>query len=653
MTLKITFSFLLALLLTETNLAVQPMRPGELDTLNYTQVLFQWHAQMNAEGYHLQTALAVEYDPFDEALIHDIDTPTNAVILLTGFDWGESYVWRYWLIDGDGNAGDTSFTHRFSTISLPDSLPEFEIEVSDRDRIQPGITLFRNTRRYVTAVDVDGNMKMIMPGGGEIEQLINGDFLSLKRGHIFQTNLDGDTIYYSPQGGMHHDINMLPNGNYLSLGKTYRWVPTPGGEGDSLLWEGDIIVEVNTDGDTLWSWDSHDYFSYEDYEPANLENAAEEGIHDWTHANACHSTPDMSAIYISVRHLSRITLIDYESREVIWNMGKEFPSGQVDFGHDLNFSYQHDPEWQPNGNILMLDNHNLGPEDSSRAIEISIDFDRDPVAEIAWQVWGVPYAGSQGDADRLLNGNTMVTLGREGVIFEVNDQSEEIWRLTRVIMEGEISNSIYRAERIPNLYSLAFTLIGPDNGDHVPDGESFFAATINNIGNQAQAFRYNVTDSEGWFEVADGYRFIEAGESSTLIIHGQTPEGMANDTLYVEVYPISKPSQVDSWTTVVQSDENMQVDSSKPETLTWRLLESYPNPFNSITRLNYGLPETGLVSISVYDITGRLIETLIDRRQVAGYHSVTWNAKSASSGLYIVRMKADGFNKVQKIVLTK
>jgi|GEM_PF-1853521 len=79
----------------------------------------------------------------------------------------------------------------------------------------------------------------------------------------------------------------------------------------------------------------------------------------------------------------------------------------------------------------------------------------------------------------------------------------------------------------------------------------------------------------------------------------------------------------------------------------------YPNPFNSVTRLNYGLPESGLVSISVYDLTGRLVQQLLNHQQVAGYHSVTWNAKSASSGLYIVRMTAEGFSKVQKIVLTK
>ena len=95
----------------------------------------------------------------------------------------------------------------------------------------------------------------------------------------------------------------------------------------------------------------------------------------------------------------------------------------------------------------------------------------------------------------------------------------------------------------------------------------------------------------------------------------------------------------------------MSASSAIPE--DYLLSQNYPNPFNSITRLNYGLPEAGLVNISVFDIEGRLVETLVRLDQVAGYHYVTWDANIASSGLYFIEMKAEGFTQVQKIVLTK
>jgi flagellar hook assembly protein FlgD len=65
------------------------------------------------------------------------------------------------------------------------------------------------------------------------------------------------------------------------------------------------------------------------------------------------------------------------------------------------------------------------------------------------------------------------------------------------------------------------------------------------------------------------------------------------------------------------------------------------------------LPEASMVSINVYDITGRMVKNLVNSNELAGYHNVTWDAGIASSGLYIARMKAKGFNKVQKIALIK
>ncbi|NOZ74531.1 MAG: T9SS type A sorting domain-containing protein, partial [FCB group bacterium] len=90
----------------------------------------------------------------------------------------------------------------------------------------------------------------------------------------------------------------------------------------------------------------------------------------------------------------------------------------------------------------------------------------------------------------------------------------------------------------------------------------------------------------------------------------------------------------------------------------YRLDGNYPNPFNPSTMIRYDLPTAGTVNLSVFDLRGRLVRSLIDRYQEAGKYSVRWNGKnqndqSVSSGLYIVRMEADGNIRTHTMVLLR
>jgi hypothetical protein len=73
-------------------------------------------------------------------------------------------------------------------------------------------------------------------------------------------------------------------------------------------------------------------------------------------------------------------------------------------------------------------------------------------------------------------------------------------------------------------------------------------------------------------------------------------------------------------------------------------LWNYPNPFNSVTKISYDLPTSGHLSLKVYDISGRLVETLVDGRQAAGTHTLHWDASGIASGIYFYRLTtADGY----------
>jgi hypothetical protein len=147
-------------------------------------------------------------------------------------------------------------------------------------------------------------------------------------------------------------------------------------------------------------------------------------------------------VYFSSRLLSRISRIDYATGNVVYNMGQDFPSGDVDFGDGL-FERQHSPQLLPSGNMMVFDNGPVGGP--SYAIELAFTGDPPTSASIVWQ-WQTPEAvGNRGDADRLANGNTLVTAGPLGTIFEVDPLGTELWSLQ---ITGEATD---KAERIPHL----------------------------------------------------------------------------------------------------------------------------------------------------------------------------------------------------------
>jgi len=92
--------------------------------------------------------------------------------------------------------------------------------------------------------------------------------------------------------------------------------------------------------------------------------------------------------------------------------------------------------------------------------------------------------------------------------------------------------------------------------------------------------------------------------------------------------------------------------------IEFNISQNYPNPFNPITSLRYDLPQDGLVNITIYDMMGRIIKTLVNSSQTAGYKSIRWNATNdrnepVSAGLYLYTIQAGEFRQTKKMVLLK
>jgi len=87
--------------------------------------------------------------------------------------------------------------------------------------------------------------------------------------------------------------------------------------------------------------------------------------------------------------------------------------------------------------------------------------------------------------------------------------------------------------------------------------------------------------------------------------------------------------------------------------ITLSLLPNYPNPFNAGTTISYSLPENSVVTLDIYDILGRKIQTLFEGNQPAGNHSLIWNADNFSSGVYFYKLTSGEMQLSNKMILIK
>jgi hypothetical protein len=104
--------------------------------------------------------------------------------------------------------------------------------------------------------------------------------------------------------------------------------------------------------------------------------------------------------------------------------------------------------------------------------------------------------------------------------------------------------------------------------------------------------------------------------------------------------------------------ESLDLDDDSAMHLDYKIHQNYPNPFNPVTILRYDLPEDAIVSITIYDMMGRQVKTLVNGSQTAGYRTIQWNATNdrnelVSAGLYLYTIEAGDFRQTKKMVLLK
>ncbi len=99
--------------------------------------------------------------------------------------------------------------------------------------------------------------------------------------------------------------------------------------------------------------------------------------------------------------------------------------------------------------------------------------------------------------------------------------------------------------------------------------------------------------------------------------------------------------------------EDNQIASVANEVPTVYSINNYPNPFNPTTTINYQLPESGFVTIKIYDMLGKEVAVLVNENKSAGYYRVAFNASKLTSGVYIYTIIVNNFVQSKKMLLIK
>ncbi|MBI4721696.1 MAG: SBBP repeat-containing protein [Candidatus Stahlbacteria bacterium] len=163
-------------------------------------------------------------------------------------------------------------------------------------------------------------------------------------------------------------------------------------------------------------------------------------------------------------------------------------------------------------------------------------------------------------------------------------------------------------------------------------GSSYGLAT----GTDYATVKYNSSGIEQWVARYNGpgngndYAYAITVDGSDYIYVTGESEGLGTDYDY---------------TTIKYSCAGVEESSNSKSQIQNPNLEIYPNPFIQSTSIRYHLPAKSKISLNIYDVTGRIVRTLVNEEKETGYYSVGFNAKGLTAGIYFAKLEAVPINR--------
>ena len=348
-----------------------------------------------------------------------------------------------------------------------------------------GITeahLLDNGHLIIVAAARNEADKTLMPGP---DSSVSGSI----REYTWDNEFVWEIEFIDAETRQHHAIDIMPNGNilvilweYHSLDEALAMGLDPAladiGFEDRPFLLPERVVEIDrSTGEFVWQWRSWDHLAQaRDPDLPNYGAAAEHprridinyhpwflrgveppqspvGVSAWMYVNAVHYSPALDQIVLSARRFNEIWIIDHSAAagsagDLLYRWGNPYAYGQGDPTADRQLFAQHDAQWidaglPGEGNILLFNNqHNRGTdeEEYSSVMEVKLplradgSYDWDREAEVVWSYAADGFHSSfLSGAQRLPNGNTLITEGAPGRLIEVRPDGEVAWEFVNPV----------------------------------------------------------------------------------------------------------------------------------------------------------------------------------------------------------------------------
>ncbi len=339
----------------------------------------------------------------------------------------------------DGQSVATS-TMLHQTSPLPADMPPIAVTVSDPSLEAPEMTL-AGLMRWPSPGSSEGALGTlaVIDSAGVIRWHINeacSDFAFLANGNllcvagtylIHEIDLFEGIVktYDAKKMGLdtfHHAVDVMPNGNILTLSTEMRQIEYPTGDGKTAVYNvvGDVIVELQPDGTVVGQWKLLDLldplyvpdpFGFNEPFWNMVYPTAKGGTKDWSHANSISYDPADDSILVSLFRLDFVIKLKRSTGTLDWRFGL---LGDFTLVEGTWPSHQHAAQLDGDGVLRLFDNGTLKMPKASRAVEYFVEpATSEGETGNAWQIWEFtdeqPFSSdSFGDIQLLSNGNVLI-----------------------------------------------------------------------------------------------------------------------------------------------------------------------------------------------------------------------------------------------------
>ena len=376
-----------------------------------------------------------------------------------------------------------------------------------------------------------------------------------------------------------------------------------------------FVMKIAPSGEVLWTKTEDGQFNF---------NSAGNGI----------AVSSMGNIYVTGYYSSsaantNIAVIKYNS------------SGNLEWSKEINGSGNGDDNsW----GIVVDDEDNIYVTGYTTALLNNIDCYTARFSSTGTLLWSRTYNGTGNQTDKAWG----IVVDSDGSAYitgqTTSNNSNTDFLTIKYSSNGLMQwNSIYNGVGNKEDVSIGIDLLPNENnlfvtGKSWGTNNNYDFATIKyntGNGNQSQVNIYSLSSNS-----QDIPTDIKSSKSGHIVVTGYGVN-------------IAGVNETDSYISTISLNWGSEPISNTEIPSAFSLEQNYPNPFNPSTSIKFSLPDDISVKLAIYDVIGRVIDVLVERRLEAGIHTVSFNAMNLPSGIYFCKLEAGNYNAVKKMSLVK